>query len=350
MSGTLLVAGTGKMGRNAGLHFARNGWRVGWLSRDGARLAAAERWLRRRLRKLGDPCLGFFLPGAPDLPGVDMVLEAVEEDPAVKAALLTELEGVIPGAPPRLLSTTSSLLPGALHPRLDVAHFFYPLELTRLVELVPGEGRDGVALAALLGGLGLQVVRQNRRSAFLLNRLLLPLQREAMAEVLAGAPPERVDERTAASLLCPLGQLSLMDAVGLDTVQAAAAAYVGRLPEAGQRIYRPLLRGLERALAEGRRGTKSGSGLLAGEPVRWGAGSPASRPGEQYAALMAVTCRRAVELGLIQEAVLDDALARILGAEVSLAAEEERLGPPALASAGGLSYFRVDAGDSRLSI
>ncbi len=362
MSGRLLVAGAGKMGRNVGLHFARNGWQVGWLSRDGERLTRAARWLGRRLKKLpADASLGMFGPDDP-LPRVDLVLEAVQEDREAKVALLATLEAALPGPAPGLLSTTSSLLPDELHPRLDVAHFFYPLELTAMVELVPGaRGRRAQDLVALLQGLGLRVLVQNRRSAFLLNRLLLPLQSEVTRELMTGAEPARVDEQSAASPLCPVGQLGLMDSVGLDVVHAAVVSYMNRMNGDACRAHAPLLRAVGIARAQGRRGIKSGAGLLAGERLTWGPlpgetgtwdplpeRSPA--PAEQWPALLCVTCRRAVELALIEAKDLDDALARVFGAEATLAQEEARLGPAALEAAARLPYFRVDADPAGLFI
>ena len=63
-----------------------------------------------------------------------------------------------------------------------------------------------------------------------------------------------------------------------------------------------------------------------------------------------MTCRRAVELALIEAKDLDDALARVFGAEATLAQEEARLGPAALEAAARLPYFRVDADPAGLFI
>ena len=327
--GSVLVAGTGKMGRNIGLHLARNGWRVAWMGRDAQRMALAERWLGRRLRKLPpEAALGFWLADDPKpLPPVALVIEAIEEDAGRKQELLRRLEARLPTPTPapRLLSTTSSLLPEALHPRLSVAHFFYPLEYTGLVELVPGPAlgpEDAHELAATLEQTGLLVVRQDHRSAFMLNRLLLPLQNACLAALINGMPPEQVDEASAASPLCPVGQLGLMDSVGLDVVAAAVENYLARMEPQEAAAYAPLRRGLARALALGRRGNKSGAGLLCGEPMTW---DEQPEPGwsapEAWSDLMLGACMAAKERGLVDAATLDAALARLFGAEATVGEE-----------------------------
>lgn len=325
--GSVLVAGTGKMGRNIGLHLARNGWRVAWQGRDAKRLAEAKRWLGRRLRKLPpDATLGFLLADDPaQLPPVTLVIEAIEEEASSKRELLLGLEPRLPAPAPRLLSTTSSLLPEELHPRLSVAHFFYPLEYTGLVELLPGPTLGAEAaqgLATLLEGTGLLVLRQDRRSAFLLNRLLLPLQNACLRALMSGTPPEQVDQASATSPLCPVGQLGLMDGVGLDVVAAAVENYVARMEPGEAATYAPLRRGLARALALGRRGNKSGQGLLCGEPMTWdvppepGGAEPAS-----WSDLMLGACVAALDRGLVDGPTLDAALTRLYGAEATVGEE-----------------------------
>ncbi len=353
----LLVAGMGKMGRNIGLHFARQGWQVGWFSRDQERQERGERWLGRRLRKIsGGAALGFMIPGA-TLPEVDILIEAVEEDRASKVELLARLDRDLPTKTTRLLSTTSSILPGEIHPRLSVAHFFYPLEFTGMVELVPGPaqpGEEGARLGTILSSAGLEVLVEDQSTAFLLNRLLLPLQSECFRALIQGLPAEQVEEASAASPLCPVGQLGLMDSVGLDVVAAAVEQYLARMPEEGRRAHEPLRRGLAHCLCGGRRGNKGGGGLLRGEPLDWGevelgGGRDALAP-ELWPALVLRTCKHLVDQGMVEAGALDSALVRLFGAETTVAAETGRLGKEGVDLNQLSPYFRVDAGREALFI
>jgi len=301
------------MGLDSGLFFLRRGWRVTWLTGDPGRRDEFGRRIARELRRLEDtdPGAGYAGaaqvrllddPGDPGAAAPDLFLEAVREDLAQKRNVFRQVAPRFSAETP-IATISSSILPGEIHPRCLGAHGFFPLEITRLVEVViPRDGakRGAGALLDILRGVGLHTLVQGPSNAFAVNRLLLPLQAEAVRALRAGWPAAVVDGASATPL-APFGQLAFMDAVGLDVIAAAVANYCSRLPPGEARDYDELGETLSELIVSGKRGRKNRDGFLSGSPLPWAAGSPA--PGSDaelaadFRALAANTCTRTIESG-----------------------------------------------------
>jgi 3-hydroxyacyl-CoA dehydrogenase/enoyl-CoA hydratase/carnithine racemase len=159
----------------------------------------------------------------------DFVIEAVFEDLSVKKQVWAELEKIV--SPEAVLATnTSSLSVSAMaadleHPeRLVGFHFFNPVALMPLLEIVRAERTDDATLATAFA-----VGKQLRKScvlvkdapAFVVNRLLTRFLGEIFAAVDAGTPPE-VADRALDPLGLPMRPLALLQLVG-----PAVAYHVG---------------------------------------------------------------------------------------------------------------------------
>ncbi|MFY1669390.1 3-hydroxyacyl-CoA dehydrogenase NAD-binding domain-containing protein [Plantactinospora sp. WMMB334] len=159
----------------------------------------------------------------------DVVVEAVFEDLAVKKQVWAELEKIV--SPEAVLATnTSSLSVTAMaadleHPERVVGfHFFNPVAVLPLLEIVRGERTDEATLATAFA-----VGRELRKScvlvadapAFVVNRLLTRFLGEIFAAVDAGTPPEVAD-----AALDPLG-LPMRPLALLQLVGPAVAYHVG---------------------------------------------------------------------------------------------------------------------------
>lgn len=203
---------------------------------------------------------------------VDLVIEAVFERSEVKRPVLEALDAVVPdlaviGTNTSSLSVTS-LARGLRHaPRTLVLHFFNPVPMLPLVEVAGGvETREEVVadVIAFLGGLrnhrsALVPIRVKESTAFVVNRLLVPLLNEAafaLEEDLAAGKDIDLAMKTGAGL--PMGPLELADMIGLDvTLEVVETLY----REYGDPKYRPapLLR---RLVSAGRLGRKTGRGFF----------------------------------------------------------------------------------------
>jgi 3-hydroxybutyryl-CoA dehydrogenase len=159
--------------------------------------------------------------------GVDLVVEAVFEDEAVKTELFQHLDAI---APPAAIfaSNTSSIsitrLAAAVgqhrRSRFVGMHFFSPVPVMPLIELIRGaETADATeaTVRAIAAELGKEVIVSRDRPGFIVNRVLMPFLGEAMRAFEEGlATADDIDAGARLGLNHPLGPLALADFIGLD--------------------------------------------------------------------------------------------------------------------------------------
>jgi 3-hydroxybutyryl-CoA dehydrogenase len=196
----------------------------------------------------------------------DLVIEAVPERLEIKQAVLGAVEEAAP--PGCLLATnTSSLSIGALAAglrrpeRFIGMHFFNPVPVMALLEIVVHPGTDSGALATArqVGErLGKTCIVVKDSPGFASSRLGIALGLEAMRMVEEGvASPQDIDAAMELGYRHPMGPLRLTDLVGLD-VRLGIAEYLHRT--LARETFRPP-RILVDMVREGRLGKKSGRGF-----------------------------------------------------------------------------------------
>ncbi len=212
-------------------------------AREGAAAKALEQ-LERTLKGLADK--GRLAPGdvavalariqpvevVAALKDVGLVIEAIVEDLAVKQGLLQELEAVVADSCV-LASNTSSLSVTALSRGLRVPgrvvgmHFFNPVPVMKLVEVVSGLATDaGVAQAihALAQAWGKTPVHARSTPGFIVNRIARPYYAETLAMLLEqAATPAQLDACLRGAGF-RMGPCELMDLIGHDTNFAVTRA------------------------------------------------------------------------------------------------------------------------------
>ena len=202
----------------------------------------------------------------------DLVVEAVPERMELKTAIFAELQASAPDTA-ILATNTSSLsiteiqqattVPG----RIIGLHFFNPVHINRLVEIVRGRDTDEAVVTAsveFVHGLGKDPVVVNDSPGFATSRLGVLLGLEAMRMVEEGvASAEDIDKAMELGYRHPMGPLRLTDLVGLDIRLDIADYLHGRL---GSEAFRPpqILRDL---VAAGKLGKKTGEGFYKWETV-----------------------------------------------------------------------------------
>ncbi|GEE01301.1 putative 3-hydroxybutyryl-CoA dehydrogenase [Gordonia spumicola] len=209
-----------------------------------------------------------FTSDLADFADRQLVVEAVPEDEAAKAAVFARLDDIVTAPDAVIASSTSSIPIAALAAatrdpsRVLGLHFFHPVPTIPLVELVTttntGDGAAARAETFAHDVLGKQVIRSADRSGFVVNALLVPYLLTAMRMVESGfATVDDVDKAMVLGFSHPMGPLKIADLVGLDTVKAIADRMVEEFDEP---LYAPPPL-LVRMVDEGRLGKKSGQGF-----------------------------------------------------------------------------------------
>lgn len=202
------------------------------------------------------------------LSGCDLIVEAVFEDPAVKAEVTQKVEAAV--GPDCIFATNTSTLPisglakGSRDPAQFIGiHFFSPVDKMMLVEIIRGKATGDRAVAKAL-----DFVRQIRKTPivvhdarfFYANRCIIPYLNEGIRMVAEGVAPALI-ENAAKLVGMPLGPLQLVDETSIDLgvkiAKATKAALGEAYPDAAvDAVIFPLA-------DEGRLGRKAGAGFYA---------------------------------------------------------------------------------------
>lgn len=201
------------------------------------------------------------------LEGSSLVIEAATEDPKLKMDLYRRVSELV-GPDTIVASNTSSisitLLASAMKSpeRVCGMHFFNPPQLMPLVEIIRGKktSEDTVQrVREASARLGKETVLCKKDSpGFIVNRILVPALNEAVFLVQEGvADPEDIDKAVKLGLNWPMGPLTLLDYVGLDTTFNITQVFMSEFQDSKYRAS-PLLREMVRA---GMLGRKTGKGF-----------------------------------------------------------------------------------------
>lgn len=243
----------------------------------------------------------------------DLVIEAVPEKLELKRMIYAEIEPRM--KPEAILATNTSSIPlqelaeGLKNPERFVGlHFFNPVAMMQLVEIVEPDGASDAVLAqarAFVGRIGRLPAPVASAPGFLVNRALMPYLMEAIVLLDEGIAPETID-RAAESFGMPVGPVELADQVGLDICLDVA----GMLGERLETPMAPVPDWFREQVEKGDLGRKSGQGFY-----RWKGNKPqkdeeAPQADEQLLDRLLLpmlnTCMACLREGVIADAELLD--------------------------------------------
>ncbi|MBX3604767.1 MAG: 3-hydroxyacyl-CoA dehydrogenase [Piscinibacter sp.] len=284
---TVLVVGAGIMGAGIAQVAAQAGHRVLLFDlRDGAavearrKLAATLDGLVTKGKLAADVAQGALARIEPiaalaEAAGAGLVVEAIVERLDAKRSLFRELEGIVDARAVLATNTSSisvtAIANGLTHPeRLVGMHFFNPVPLMKLVEVVSGLATAPAvaeAIFELSRAWGKVPVHAKSTPGFIVNRIARPYYAEALALLLEQAAEPQVLDACLKGAGFRMGPCELMDLIGHDTnFSVTSSVYEANFFD---KRYAPSL--LQRELVDGGLlGRKSGRGFY-----RYPDGAPA---------------------------------------------------------------------------
>jgi len=201
-----------------------------------------------------------------ELADCDLVVEAVTEEPAVKAQVFTDLDRLL--SEEAIIASNTSSIPIAQlaaaterRDRVIGLHFFSPVPVMRLVELVIGIDTSDQTVArceVFAERIGKRPIRTKDRSGFIVNMLLVPYLMAGVRMYEDGfATREAIDEAMRLGCGHPMGPLELADFIGLDVLYAVCDSLFEEFKRA-EYAPPPLMK---RMVVSGHLGRKTGRGF-----------------------------------------------------------------------------------------
>ena len=273
------VIGEGKMGSSIFLYLNGFDFLLTWLCSSEAEKEKAQKIFDKKTKFL-------FQSGAiteaefalksettkitaliDDMKDCDLVIEAIWEDVGVKKTFFGSIDKVV-NSDCIFTTNSSSILPSLLIPsesrkdKFAGLHFFFPVPLKNVVELIPCNSTSLKTIEALdqfLKKIKKKTLLQDEAHAFILNCLFLDFQAGAYRIFHEGRLSYKEIDDLVKQYFFPIGVFEFFDQVGNDIMLSSISNYVAKLHD--KEFYAPILIKLKELVGSGRLGVKTKRGF-----------------------------------------------------------------------------------------
>ena len=273
------IIGKGKMGTNLFFYFLDFDFPIKWICRNAKDIPYLTKKVQNKLSrsvKLGVMDRNRYQKRLEkiqishrldDLKNCRLVIETVTEEIQVKQLLFRELDRLV-SEDCILTSNSSSILPGEWYrggerpERIAGLHFFYPVSVKNIVELITTNltGKEVVeTICHFLSYINCKSLVLTEESAFLLNRLFLDFQAGAFHVLKEYHLSLRTLDNLIKEEFFPVGVFEFFDHVGIDVMYNSIRRYSSRLKN--RDFYQPMIHQLNELIQQKRLGVKTQHGF-----------------------------------------------------------------------------------------
>lgn len=298
------IIGEGKMGTNLFYYLLDYGFTFRWVCSTAADPEKIRKTFFRRIARSRDAGIisekafeklqsdTLISPDITILTDCDLVIETIPEDINLKRELFITLDAVLKEGC-IIASNSSSINPSLLIPSTRRSslflglHFFYPVSLKNIVEVIIPESFSKpaqVTITDFLDKINRNYIILHEGNSFILNKIFLDFQNEAFLMVQNRNITFDQLDTIIREHLFPSGVFEFFDSVGIDTMLVSIKNYIDNYPH--KDYYRPLTDYMEAMVKRGFLGQKSSKGFYqysGGEIIRSASDSGSlSRPQEEF--------------------------------------------------------------------
>jgi len=273
------IAGEGKMGTNLFYYLLNDSFTLRWKCSSAADIEKIKTTFLKRINRSRDagiyPTITFeklitettISSENEILADCDLIIEALPEEIDIKRKFFETLDAIVDEA--CIISTNSSsinptrLIPSPRRSSLFLGlHFFYPVSLKNIVEIIVPNSFFNPALTAVTNFLDMvnrNYIILDEGNSFILNRIFLDFQNESFLMVHKGHISMEQLDALVRKYFFPIGVFELFDSVGIDTMLTSIKNYIENYPH--KDYYSPLVNHLETMVQKGILGQKSCHGF-----------------------------------------------------------------------------------------
>jgi 3-hydroxybutyryl-CoA dehydrogenase len=273
------VVGEGKMGSSIFIYLNGFDYRLTWLCSSESEKEKAQKIFNKKTKLLFQSGVITEMEfvsksqetkvssSVDDLKNCDLIIEAITEDVGVKRILFESLHKTV-NADCIFTTNSSSIVPSQLIPsesrkdKIAGLHFFFPVALKKIVELIAGISTSLPTIESLsnfLVHINKKPFLQDEAHAFILNRLLLDFQAGAYQIFMEGKLSyKEIDEMVRLNLF-PIGVFEFFDHVGIDIMLSSIKTYTQKAEN--KRFYTPLINKMEELVKSNHLGIKTNHGF-----------------------------------------------------------------------------------------
>jgi 3-hydroxybutyryl-CoA dehydrogenase len=273
------IIGEGKMGTNLFYYLMEFGFSIVWLVSENADIDKLQKSFQKKVKRSFETGLintdrkEFLIRNMiitkelTNLATCDLIIEAISENKDHKKDFFTKIDAIVnPNS--IFTSNSSSINPSELipsvtrQPQFAGLHFFYPVQLKNIVELIITDTTSEetkTRLIEFLEKINRNYLTLKEECSFILNRIFLDLQNEAYHLGSSGEISFSQMDQLVKNHFCSSGVFEFCDHVGNDIMLESVKNYTKYRPDAEN--YKSFMSLLEKLVSEKKFGIKSGQGF-----------------------------------------------------------------------------------------